>query len=1648
MRFHPRIIIRARIWLALVALAVTFIIADWAWPVAISAKLYDHDQQGRLTKRVMLNGRALRYQYDRAGLLCAVSQHKVGRFTGWHYPGVTRVAYRHDLAGNVTAMSDDQGETRISYDEWNRPAEIVLPTGKQLVYSYTPWGEVRSIKLDGQTIAYTRDALGNLTEIAAGTTRVRYEHDRAADQTIRHLPNGVTTIYQFTPHGQPRLIRHHQRDGALISAFRYEFDPADRVSLIEETTPRGVAVTRYAYDLVGRLQQVTRPDSSTIAFTYDALGNRLAETDSRSGPTKTYRYNAAGQLLQAGEATYTYDAAGNLTTWQKATARKDFRYDAENRLIEVAINRQTKIQYGYDGEGNRVWRKANGRTTHYVNDLVMGLPRVLAEYAADGAPAHYLLGDTTVARRDEHGATVYLLEDHLGSTRCVVDEGGAVLARYTYAPFGAPQLEEGQAQSALLYTGEQWDAEAELLYLRARYYDPQSGRFLSPDPLPGNSAAPQTFNQYSYAENDPVNRVDPLGLRAMVKWESAADPGESYTVHTRHDTANSLSPRTANGNSGFFENLKSGKYVGTGYGEEAANFYAERYIQAQGPAKLVYGTGGVLASAWTPDTWGRTTVTLAAAGAANLAITKGPQVVQALVAKGKEMVARGYAAGSNNEPFHLDLGKYVHLGDHKKWGPHIGISTSGGPKANIHLYPDHINIGGARGVDIQYREVAQTIGKTIAVVGSAATIAQSSQPFCGGTDGPPRVGGVYFDRTAKLIGELGSITGAHFDPQSGQVLLVGEKGGAQSANSLPPIKPQYLAAALRAVYAPSAHAPGMTIDPHPQNPRGATMLVRFFGNTENSELGWLMFEADRLLKGYSVGQDNETKQPVVSSVPGYRNTLDMLWDDPRGYTPGLWSRFWLVTDPVTGRAAANGHSVVFDPIKMCVKTESMRLMGKGQLVPAVDEASHEANESRACWQDDRVVFVGATLDPHAEQFARHFTEHYEQFAAERPVYAELKQAALAVALAKWMKQQGVPPDWHWINTFAPHYTTPQTTPAAYAERSETEKTGRVTRTRRVSNFGGVNMSPALQLHEQAETKRLREQLLAGWATAKQAGRDSFNLKHNDKELTAVALPAAKERALTAYNAAIIDLPQYRADELPIERFPGLARYYNSTHNQATEFGHSWSWLLPHLEFEAMTAPDGKQQSRYLTVAGAPNTRVLVQRIVLINQFGQSERFSEHFVDQQLGRIGFKPERVNAQVRGLYPLIDGGYQLLFTDGGQASFDATGRLHAVRAAGWQAAYEYDDNGRQLRALRLIQAGREQVIRFAYDERGRVQTCTANAARVDYAYDDNGNLGSVQTAAVVNYRYNDQHMLTAISVNSELLSNDYDELGHLLRQSGAQGEQTVLNFEVSAQGKVVTTRNTAATVKRYYDSQNQLISLEDSLGARVRISYGDTGQITQVETELPTGGVESARRSADGKTVQTKDARGVRREYRFGTNGRLSQLLVNERLFANYSYDDRGWLEEVIFEGGEREKFAYDADGRLQQYGRLDLAGGSVADHPVRLVSLTDRQSQAVENLGEGNHGVIEFKDNILRIKDSLGGLTEYAYSPAGLLLSVQDSYGTLISYSYDSKARLENVRLPNGRCIMYRYASKIKQLREEITGPCREPSLSTAASRVAR
>jgi RHS repeat-associated protein len=201
----------------------------------------------------------------------------------------------------------------------------------------------------------------------------------------------------------------------------------------------------------------------------------------------------------AGQVNYSYDSRGNLTGISPSNApAAALGYDQANRLISYGAT----ATYAYNGDGLRMSTTVGTTTTAFSWDQSGYLPLLLA-----AGPTAYIYGPGGQPIEQVHGSTVtYLQADQQGSTRLLTNSSGAVVGTYTYSPYGTVTSHTGTATAALQYTGQYTDAESGLIYLRARYYNPQTGQFLSVDP-----ALALTNSPYSYVDGNPVNRADPSG---------------------------------------------------------------------------------------------------------------------------------------------------------------------------------------------------------------------------------------------------------------------------------------------------------------------------------------------------------------------------------------------------------------------------------------------------------------------------------------------------------------------------------------------------------------------------------------------------------------------------------------------------------------------------------------------------------------------------------------------------------------------------------------------------------------------------------------------------------------------------------------------------------------------------------------------------------------------------------------------------------------------------------------------------------------------------------------------------------------------------------------------------------------------------------
>jgi RHS repeat-associated protein len=192
---------------------------------------------------------------------------------------------------------------------------------------------------------------------------------------------------------------------------------------------------------------------------------------------------------------------------------KTFAYDAENHLTSMNGGTVTLV---YDGDGNRVAKTVGGVTTRYlVDDLnPTGYAQVAEEVVGGAVARQYTYGLQRISQGQfisNQWTVSFYGYDGGGNVRNLTNVAGTITDEYEYDAFGNSFTKVGTTPNNYLYRGEQYDPDLGLYYLRARYYNPNTGRFLSRDPEAGKPTDPKTLHRYLYAGGDPLDKIDPTG---------------------------------------------------------------------------------------------------------------------------------------------------------------------------------------------------------------------------------------------------------------------------------------------------------------------------------------------------------------------------------------------------------------------------------------------------------------------------------------------------------------------------------------------------------------------------------------------------------------------------------------------------------------------------------------------------------------------------------------------------------------------------------------------------------------------------------------------------------------------------------------------------------------------------------------------------------------------------------------------------------------------------------------------------------------------------------------------------------------------------------------------------------------------------------
>jgi RHS repeat-associated protein len=443
----------------------------------------------------------------------------IDRLAGITYSDATQaVTFVYDANGNRTSMNDGVSNN-YTYDALNRPTQIGRSPNLTIDYTYDAAGNVLTrYPFAGWNVTYTYDDDGRLATMTANSKTTTYSYDAAGNVTTTTLPaaNGYVETRTYDRAGRLTEVKN-TKGASTLSKATYTLDAVGNRSTIVTTT----GTTNLTYDLADRPTQAcytvqcTGPGDNFRTYTYDDVGNRL--TEAQASGTTTYTYDALDQLSSSagpgGNISYTYDLDGNET----AAGSRTFTYDLPGRL-KTTTSGTTTYTYTYDGDGHRM-SAATGpqanKTTKFVWDSNRPVPEVVQEQDGNGAHLReYQYGlDLVSMNVGTSGSFYHFHHDGLGSVVNVTSATGATQWTYEYHPYGTARTTTKNSGSAptnfMQFAGEYFDPTG-LYHLRARQYDPSTGRFLSTDPVT-QSLARSYFATYVYSNDQPTRLTDPSG---------------------------------------------------------------------------------------------------------------------------------------------------------------------------------------------------------------------------------------------------------------------------------------------------------------------------------------------------------------------------------------------------------------------------------------------------------------------------------------------------------------------------------------------------------------------------------------------------------------------------------------------------------------------------------------------------------------------------------------------------------------------------------------------------------------------------------------------------------------------------------------------------------------------------------------------------------------------------------------------------------------------------------------------------------------------------------------------------------------------------------------------------------------------------------
>ena len=519
---------------------------------------YARDILGRVTSVTDALGNVESYEYDRKGHIKAKTDMDGNRtkITRTHLGDISRITYgdgedieySYNALGQLKAIKDSLGLTKIDRDILGRERSITDHKGRSISYEYDDAGNRTGIRYaNGKNVRYIYDDRGLLTGIETvvskmepasvkATTTVSLSYD-SYGRIVSKTVGPAETAYTYDKCGHLASLVN-KKSGIVLDSYEYSYDQAGNLVAScqkREGMPEATGSYEYGYDEIGRLNRVVKDGNPLRSYTYDAFGNRTILDE--AGAKTEYLYNKANQLMRTdtphGTTIFQHDKRGNVIHKRTGSAQHrvsvDYTYGANNRLIQAVKNADGEsltARYAYNGLGMRVSRATDTGSVDYILDQTQMYNNLLESIQVDGQDSmsnpiesedYTWLGNDLVMADETP-----ILAGRLGTPERAA---GASEHAFGYDEFGVPDIanmsEETKIHGVtgelpLGFTGYMRDDISDTLFAQAREYMPEIGRFMGRDILKGRVEQPRSLNEYAYCHNDPVGFVDLNGMDAIL----------------------------------------------------------------------------------------------------------------------------------------------------------------------------------------------------------------------------------------------------------------------------------------------------------------------------------------------------------------------------------------------------------------------------------------------------------------------------------------------------------------------------------------------------------------------------------------------------------------------------------------------------------------------------------------------------------------------------------------------------------------------------------------------------------------------------------------------------------------------------------------------------------------------------------------------------------------------------------------------------------------------------------------------------------------------------------------------------------------------------------------------------------------------------